>query len=180
MIGVAATVAVCALVYTTVPFVNTVVRSRTQVSGQGSQTHLEFYKLVPPALDPHPLLGMGFNTFATFYEKITGRSDFGPHSVWVAVLVETGVVGFAVWVLYVVYIALCAAAMRSSPEPDAALFGWGLLAAIAGTAVANLFYLTMRFDYFFAVALIAIAGPAVYGVARRPARVPAAVPAAGR
>jgi O-antigen ligase len=182
LIGITAVAATCAVVYTTVPFVNTVVRSRTQVSGQGSQTHLEFYRLVPPALNPHPVLGMGFNTFATFYQKITGRSDYGPHSVWVAVLVETGLLGFGVYLVYFAYIVLCAAAMRASPERDAALFGWGLLAALAGTAVANLFYLTMRFDYFFAVALIAIAGPIVYGAARRRASVttPAPAPAPGR
>ena len=34
---------------------------------------------------------MGFNTFAVFYEFLTGQSDFGPHSFWVATLVETGI-----------------------------------------------------------------------------------------
>ena len=36
---------------------------------------------------------MGYNTFAVFYQFLTGKTDFGPHSFWVATLVETGVVG---------------------------------------------------------------------------------------
>ena len=39
--------------------------------------HLQFYQLVPPALDPNPLFGMGFNTFAVFYEFVTGQSTSG-------------------------------------------------------------------------------------------------------
>ena len=53
--------------------------------------------LVPPALDPHPLLGMGYNTFAVFYQFLTGKTDFGPHSFWVATLVETGMLGLALY-----------------------------------------------------------------------------------
>ena len=52
---------------------------------------------------------MGFNTFAVFYEFITGRSDFGPHSIWVATLVETGIVGLAVYLAYFFYLVACAA-----------------------------------------------------------------------
>ena len=39
---------------------------------------------------------------------------------------------------------------------------WGLIAALAGTLAANLFYLTMSFYYFFAFALLALAAPIVF------------------
>jgi hypothetical protein len=39
---------------------------------------------------------------------------------------------------------------------------WGLTAALVGTLAANAFYLTMSFYYFFVVALLAIALPAVF------------------
>jgi O-antigen ligase len=162
--GIAAVLALLVLLFATVPFARQVLEQRAQIGGAGTQTHLDFYRLVPPALDPNPLVGMGFNTFAVFYEDVTGRPDYGPHSIWVAILVETGLVGLAVYLVYVIYIVMSAAAMRASPDRDAALLGWGLLAALLGTAAANFFYLTMNFDYFFALALLAVAGPIVFGV----------------
>jgi O-antigen ligase len=157
-----------------------VVGARTSLNGSGTQTHFQFYQLVPPALDPHPLFGMGFNTFAVFYQFITGRSDYGPHSAWIAILVETGTVGLAVYLAYFGYLLACAAAVRRSPAPDDARIGHGLLAALAATAAANLFYLTMIFDYFFALALLAVAGAAMFAVPARAAvraRAPAVRPA---
>ncbi len=157
-------------------FVRTVIEARTQLHGSSTQTHLQFYQLVPPALDPHPLFGMGFNTFAVFYQFVTGKTDFGPHSAWIAILVETGMVGMALYLVYFAYLVLSAAAIWRSPDPDISRLGNGLVAAFAATAAANLFYLTMTFDYFFALALIAVAGAAMFGPARvrAPARVPAA------
>lgn len=175
-IGTGAIVAVSALVYTSSHFVRAVISSRTQVSGGGTQTHFQFYQLVPPALDPHPLFGMGFNTFAVFYQFITGRSDFGPHSAWIAILVETGLVGLAVYLVYFGYLLANAAAIRHSADPDISRLGYGLLAALVATAAGNVFYLTMTFDYFFAVALLAVAGAAMFGPVRTTelARAPAA------
>ena len=168
-IGAAAVVGAFAVLYESSHFVRAVITSRTQVSGGGTQTHLQFYQLVPPALDPHPLFGMGFNTFAVFYQFITGRSDFGPHSAWIAILVETGLVGLAVYLVYFGYLLASAAAIRRSADTDISRLGQGLLAALVATAAGNLFYLTMTFDYFFAVALLAVAGAAMFGPARVPA-----------
>src|SRR6185312_11957379 len=98
---------------------------------------------VPPALDPNPLFGMGFNTFAVFYEYVTGKTDFGPHSFWIATLVETGVAGMTVYLVWFGYLLLNAVAASHSENEDAARFGGGLLAALAATAAANFFYLTM-------------------------------------
>jgi hypothetical protein len=70
-----------------------------------------------------------------------------------------------------------AVAIWRSSDPDLSRLGNGLFAAFAATAAANLFYLTMTFDYFFALALLAVAGAAMFGPARVPvtARAPGAV-----
>jgi O-Antigen ligase len=179
-IGAGAVLGAFAVLYTSSHFVRAVIASRTQVNGGGTQTHLQFYQLVPPALDPHPLFGMGFNTFAVYYQFITGRTDFGPHSAWIAILVETGLVGMAVYLVYFGYLLASAAAIRRSADRDISRLGDGLLAALVATAAANLFYLTMTFDYFFAVALLAVAGAALFGPVRAPAAVRAAPAGAGR
>ena len=138
--------------------------------GAASLTHLQFYQLVPPALDPNPLFGMGFNTFAVFYEFLTGRTDYGPHSAWVAILVETGVVGFALYLVYFAWLVANAFRVRLAADPDISRIGWGIAAGLVGTAAANLFYLTMTLEYFFVVALLAVAGAALFA----PEPVPAA------
>ena len=63
-----------------------------------------------------------------------------------------------------------AAALRLADDPLASMLGRGLVAALIGTAVANLFYLTMQFDYFFAVALFTVAGTAIFAPRTAPAR----------
>jgi hypothetical protein len=155
-------------VYASSTFVQTVISARTQLSGSGVLTHLQFYQLVPPALDPNPLFGMGYNTFAVFYEFLTGRTDFGPHSSWIATLVETGMVGFTLYLVYFLWLVANAARMRLAADPDISRFGWGILAGLAGTAAANLFYLTMSLEYFFVVALLAVAGAALFAPERVP------------
>jgi O-antigen ligase len=123
---------------------------------------------------------MGFNTFAVFYQFVTGRTDFGPHSAWIAILVETGLVGMALYLAYFAYLLTSAAAIRQSSDADISRLGHGLLAALVATAAANLFYLTMTFDYFFALALLAVAGAALFGPARAPARAPTPAVSPGR
>lgn len=144
-------------------FIHTVIKSRINLSGNGTQVHFQFYSLVPPALDPHPLFGMGFNTFAVFYQSITGQANFSPHSFWIATLVETGMVGLTVYLAYFGWLLANALAFRRSADPDAARIGDGLLAAMLGTAAANFFYLTMQFSYFFVVAALAVSGAMLFG-----------------
>ena len=179
-IGLGSILAGLAILYASSHFVRAVVAARTQLHGGSTQTHLQFYQLVPPALDPHPLFGMGFNTFAVFYQFVTGRTDFGPHSAWIAILVETGLVGMAVYLAYFGYLLASAAAIRRANDPDISRLGYGLLAALVATAAANLFYLTMTFDYFFALALLAVAGAAMFGPVRVPARAPTPAVAPGK
>ena len=52
--------------------------------------------------------------------------------------------------------------------------GWGLTAALVSTMASNVFYLTMSFYYFYVIALLAIAAPAVF--ARRLHERPATKP----
>jgi O-Antigen ligase len=165
-IGFGSVAAVFAIAYESSYFLRRVVQTRISTGGSGTQTHFQFYQLVGPALDPHPLFGMGFNTFAVFYQFITGRSDFGPHSIWIAVLVETGIVGLGLYLGYFAYLVVSAAAVRRSPDLDVARLGYGMTAALIGTAAANFFYLTMSFDYFFALALLAVGGAVMFAPAR--------------
>jgi O-antigen ligase len=158
--------ALAAVAYSASHFVQTVVHSRTNVSGRGTLVHFQFYQLVPPALDPNPLFGMGFNTFAVFYQYVTGKADFSPHSFWIATLVETGMVGLVVYLVWFAYLTLSAVAIGRSNDEDAARFGSGLLAALAGTAAANFFYLTMQFSYFFVVAMLVVSGALLFAPAR--------------
>jgi O-antigen ligase len=156
------------LLYSTSHFVRTVVSSRTNVNGSSVQTHFQFYSLVQPALDPHPLFGMGYNTFAVFYQFLTGRTDYGPHSFWVATLVETGVVGLALYLVFFGWILACVSLTRQTPDPDRRLLANGLLAALLGTAAANFFYLTMNFDYFYVVLLLVVASTPLFAPAAAP------------
>ncbi len=170
--------ALAAILYSTSHFVQTVVHSRTNVSGRGTLVHFQFYQLVPPALDPNPLFGMGFNTFAVFYQFVTGKADFSPHSFWIATLVETGMVGLYVYLAYFGY--LCcprrpSVAARTRMRHGLAAACWLPLAA---TAAANFFYLTMQFSYFFVLAMLVVSGALLFAPARAPRR--AAVPAPRR
>jgi hypothetical protein len=54
---------------------------------------------------------------------------------------------------------------------------WGLTAALAGTLVANVFYLTMTFYYFYVLGMLILAAPIVFG-RRLPAPVPSVQPSA--
>jgi O-antigen ligase len=119
---------------------------------------------------------MGFNTFAVFYQSITGQANFSPHSFWIATLVETGMVGLTVYLAYFGWLLANALAFRRSSDPDAAHIGDGLVAAMLGTAAANFFYLTMQFSYFFVVAALAVSGAMLFGpaLARRSSAPPEA------
>ena len=90
-----------------------------------------------------------------------------------ALLVETGLVGTAVFALFLrwIFLRLRAAralgrALAAARDPLAARvrpLAWGLTAALAGTMAANAFYLTMQFYYFYFVAALALAVPVVFG-----------------
>jgi O-antigen ligase len=153
-------------------FVREVFRARTSTSGGGTQVHFEFYELIRPALDQHLLFGLGFNTFSDYYEILTGKTNWGPHSWYVAVLTETGLVGAALFATFLVYLfrrlgRLRDIGRRLALAGDRAAarvrpLAWGLTAALAGTMAANVFYLTMQMYYFFVFAVLVAAAPVVF------------------
>ncbi len=158
-------------------FFLTVLRARTNTSRAAASPHFEVYSFVPDVLSSNPLLGLGLNNFAVYYEFVTGRPDFGPHSFYVATIVETGIVGavlFAVFVLWL-FMRLAAArrlgrALTAAGDPLAARvrpLAWGMTAALVATLVANFFYLTMTFYYFYVFATLAAALPVAFSLARR-------------
>ena len=165
--------ALVAFVATQWDFFQTVLRARVDTSGAGASTHFDVYGFIPDVLSAHPLFGLGLNNFSVYYEFVTGRTNFGPHSFYVALLVETGVVGAALFAAFLWYLfrrlgqtRAIGRALAAARDPAAARvrpLAWGLTAALAGTIAANAFYLTMSFYYFFAFATIALAAPIVFG-----------------
>jgi O-antigen ligase len=150
--------------------------TRVATGGKSESAHFSIYSFVPQILHSHPLFGLGLNTFSVYYEFVTGKSNWGPHSYYVALLVETGLVGttlFAVF-LFWVFKRLHAArdlgrALAAAGNPLAARvrpLAWGFTAALAGTLAANAFYLTMQFYYFYVMMALALAVPVVFAQQR--------------
>ena len=156
-------------------FFETILRVRTTTSSSSSRLHLELYDLLGPVLRDTPLFGLGKNTFAAYYEFLTGKSNWGPHSYYISVLTETGLVGGALVLAYLVYLfARLGTARRlggllaSDGDPGTRglrAIAWGITAAVIGTLAANAFYLTMQMYYFVALAVLGFAVPLV--LARR-------------
>src|SRR5207253_2868744 len=154
-------------------YFETILRSRLKTSGvNGTSAHFGVYDFIPQVLHLHPLFGLGLNNFSVYYEFVTGKTNWGPHSFYVATLVETGLVGTALFAAFLVYVfrRLGAArrigkALAAARDPLAVRvrpLAWGMTAALVGTLAANFFYLTMSFYYFYAFAVLAVAAPAVF------------------
>jgi hypothetical protein len=154
-------------------YFETILKSRLKTSGvNGTSAHFGVYDFIPQVLHLHPLFGLGLNNFSVYYEFVTGKTNWGPHSFYVALLVETGLVGTAVFVAFLVYVFRRLGAARrvgrtlaAARDPLAARvrpLAWGMTAALVGTLAANLFYLTMSFYYFYAFAALAVSAPAVF------------------
>ena len=153
-------------------FFSVVLRSRIQTGGGSTSAHFAVYDFVPQVLHSHPLLGLGLNDFSVYYEFVTGKTNWGPHSYWVALIVETGLVGALVFLVFLRYVFVRLRAARAlgrrldaAGDPMGARvrpLAWGLTAALAGTMAANFFYLTMQFYYFYGVVALALALPVVF------------------
>jgi O-antigen ligase len=153
-------------------FFETVLRSRVSTNDGSSSVHFDVYGFIPDVLATHPLFGLGLNTFSVYYEFVTGKTNWGPHSFYVALFVESGLVGAALFGVFVWWLfrrlrvaralgrALAAAgdvrARRVRP------LAWGFTAALAGTLASNAFYLTLPFYYFYAFTALALAIPYVF------------------
>jgi hypothetical protein len=153
-------------------FFETVIRSRFKTGGSSTSAHFGVYDFVPNVLSAHPLFGLGFNNFSVYYELVTGKTNWGPHSFYVALLVETGLVGAGVFAVFLWYLFRRLRAARSIGRALAAVgdpaaarvrpLAWGLTAALVGTLAANAFYLTMTFYYFYVLAALVLAVPLVF------------------
>lgn len=154
-------------------FFEKVISTRVETGGSSTSAHFGVYSFIPKILHLHPLFGLGLNNFSVYYQQITGKTNFGPHSFYVSLIVESGVVGTA---LFGVFLWFLFRRLRRARELGRALtvahdplgrrvrpLAWGLTAALAATMAANLFYLTMSFYYFYAFALLALAVPIVFG-----------------
>jgi O-antigen ligase len=151
-------------------FFSEVLSSRLSTEGRGADTHFIVYSFIPDVLAQNPLFGLGLNTFSVYYEFQTGKTNFGPHSFYVASFVEYGLVGTLLFAAFLIYLFRRAGLTRrmgrmlaAEGDPLAARIrplGWGLTAALVSTMVSNVFYLTMSFYYFYVLALLMIAAPA--------------------
>ena len=154
-------------------YFSNVLHARLQTSDSSSTLHFQVYDFIPQTIHAHPLFGFGLNTFSVYFEFVTGRTRWGAHSYYVATVVETGLVGTIVFALFLVYLfrrlgvaRRIGRALAAAGDPVAARvrpLAWGLTAALVGTIAANAFYLTMQFYYFYALALLALATPIVFG-----------------
>ena len=166
-------VVLLAVVWSRRHYFEVLVRSRVQTGGRSESAHFAVYDFIPQIIHSHPLFGLGLNTFSVYYEFVTGKSNWGPHSFYVALIVETGLVGTAAFFLFLRYLFARLRAGRELGRQLAARgeaaarrvrpLAWGMTAALAGTMAANLFYLTMQFYYFYAFAVLVLALPLVFG-----------------
>jgi hypothetical protein len=154
-------------------FFSTVIRTRFHTGG-GTAAHLGVYDFVPQVLRSHPLLGLGQNNFSVYYEFVTGKTNWGPHSFYVALIVEGGIIGTTIFAVFLWYLFRRLAAARAIGRAliDAGdlrtaarlrPLAWGMVAALLGTMAGNAFYLTMQFYYFYAFAALILATPLVFG-----------------
>jgi O-Antigen ligase len=153
-------------------FFDVVIRSRLQTGGKSTTAHLGVYDFVPQVLHQHPLFGLGFNNFSVYYEFVTGKTNWGPHSYYVALIVEGGLIGTALFAVFLWYLFVrlgvarkLGQALAAAGDPLAARLrplAWGMTAALVGTMAANVFYLTMSFLYFYVFVMLLLAAPAVF------------------
>ena len=70
-----------AIVLSRKSFFTTVLKSRVQTSGGSENAHFQVYSFIPHVLHTDPLFGLGLNTFSVYYEFVTGKTNWGPHSL---------------------------------------------------------------------------------------------------
>jgi hypothetical protein len=156
-----------------VEFFETVVRSRLDTETGSTAVHFGVYELIGPALDGNALFGLGVNSFSVYYEAVTGLTNWGPHSFYAALVIETGLVGAALFAAFLWWVfsrlraghrvGRALAAVRDPLAARVRPLAWGLTAAIVGVMAANAFYLTMQQSYFYALTMLALAHPVVFG-----------------
>jgi O-antigen ligase len=160
------------VIVTRLHFFEVVILSRIQTGHASTSAHFEVYSFIPTILHSHPLFGLGLNNFSIYYQMVTGKTNWGPHSFYVSLIVETGLVGTVVFAafLFWVFLRLKAAralgrALARVHDPLAARvtpLAWGWTAVLVGTIAANAFYLTIQFYYFYVFLALALATTLVF------------------
>lgn len=154
----AACISLAYLLVTRPDVVNSLIISRLDPNQGSAQTHIRLYGLIPDMMARAPIFGNGMNSFALLFEDVTaGREGFGPHSLIIQLLVETGMVGFVVFMTMLGW--LTRRCMRIGD-----VRAWGIAAAIIGTVVGNLFYLTVQIMYDDFLYALAAAIPVAIGI----------------
>src|SRR5437763_11857028 len=100
----AVTAFLVAVVWSRRHYFEVLITSRVQTGGRSESAHFAVYDFVPQVIHSHPLFGLGLNTFSVYYEFVTGKSNWGPHSFYVALIVETGLVGTVAFFLFLRYL----------------------------------------------------------------------------
>src|SRR5205807_3494724 len=129
-----------ALIATSPTYFIKIISSRFETGGGSTSAHFSVYDFIPAILRSHPAFGLGLNNFAVYYQEVTGLANWGPHSYYVALIVETGLVGTFLFAGFLVYLfARAAVARRLGRQLSAAgdLTGarvtplaWGMTAAL--------------------------------------------------
>ena len=78
----------------------------SRLSDNSAKVHFQFFDLVQPVLDAHPVFGLGLNTFSVYYQFLTGKTNWGPHSFYIALLDETGLVGAVVFAAFLAWLGI--------------------------------------------------------------------------
>jgi hypothetical protein len=152
--AIVAAVVGAAVILTRLDYWRGVVNKRLNPDTPGSSIHTKIYDTIPDVLSNHPLFGLGLNTFARYYQGVSGRVGFGPHSLYVQALTETGLLGAAGVVILLAFVGQCL--YRAWTAGDRALAA-GLGGAIVATLAANVFYLTTIYPSWYALLALGIA-----------------------
>ena len=95
---------ITAVILTRLHYFIVVIKSRVQTGHASQSAHFQVYEFVPQILHSHPLLGLGLNNFSLYYQAATGKTNWGPHSFYVSLIVETGVVGTALFAVFLFWV----------------------------------------------------------------------------
>lgn len=139
-----------------------IVASRLDLADGSAMTHVRLYTVVPQMMEAHPLVGSGLNSFAIGFEEISGRTEFGPHSLYIQYAVEAGIVGIMLFVAFAAFLYREALRVTAAGSTQPAL-GVAICAALVGTWAGNVFYLTGQMLYVYVLYSLALGAAATRG-----------------
>ncbi len=108
----------------------------------------------------NPLLGVGIGNFGEHYGRYyrPGHEYYNPHSAFLAILSEVGLIGFLFYMLFYYYVLKQILIFKKRGKgTEYEYLGSGLLAGFVGLMVANIFYQNYTFQFFYVFLAIAFA-----------------------